>query len=142
AGAFLTINGKLTNNGKVEVNKGDVAINQAFINNGALLAVVGDLIIEGSVSGSGSATIDFGGQLEFGSGVTGITQNVTFANVGTGTARLFLDATASANPTLIYDGIISGFSSPNDRIDFTGLSFAGNANPTKALVNGNTVLTI
>lgn len=95
----------------------------------------------GGISGAGTATIDFGGKLRFVS-ATGIAQNVTFANVGSGKAILEFDAAASTNPNLIYDGVISGFSSPSDQIDFRGLSFAGNTKPTKTLVNGNTILTI
>jgi hypothetical protein len=71
---------------------------------------------------------------------TGITQNVTFTNLGTGKATLQLNAAATTNPNLIYDGVISGFSSPSDQIDLTGLSFSGNTSLTKTLVGGNTVI--
>ena len=93
-------------------------------------------------SGTGTATIDNGGEIDFGAANTAITQNVTFANNGTADATLEFDASASATPTLIYDGLISGFSTTKDRLDFTGLTFEGNTTPATRLVDGNTVLTV
>jgi hypothetical protein len=73
---------------------------------------------------------------------TGITQNVTFANVGTGTATLQFNALATTDPNRIYNGVISGFSSPKDRIDLAGLAFSGNTSLTKALQGGNTIIEV
>ena len=92
----------------------------------------------GGISGFGTASINFGGTLEFDG--TGITQNVMFANVGAGKATLRFNATATTVPNLIHEGVISGFSSPSDQIDLTGLSFSGNTSLTKTLVAGNTVI--
>ena len=92
----------------------------------------------GGISGFGTASINFGGTLEFDG--TGITQNMMFANVGAGRATLRFNATATTVPNLIYEGVISGFSSPSDQIDLTGLSFSGNTSLTKTLVAGNTVI--
>ena len=119
SGTLLEIDGALTNNGKLQASNGT-------------------LYVKGGISGPGTATINFGGTLKFDG--TGITQNATFANVGTGKATLLFSATATTNPNLIYEGVISGFSSPNDQIDLTGLTFSGNTPLTKTLVNGNTVI--
>jgi hypothetical protein len=119
AGTLFEIDGALTNNGKLQASNGTI-------------------YIKGGISGAGTATINFGGTLEFDG--TGITQNVTFANAGAGKATLQFNATATANPNLIYDGVISGFSSPSDQIDLTGLTFSGNTSLTKTLVGGNTVI--
>jgi len=48
---------------------------------------------------------------------------VTFTNTGTGTETLKFDALASSSASLIYRGMISGFTASNDVIDFTGLTF-------------------
>jgi hypothetical protein len=115
-------------------------ITGALTNNGKLLATKGTLAVAGAISGSGTATINFGGTLDFGG--VGIAQNVTFANVGTGKATLEFDAAATTNPNLIYNGVISGFTSPNDRIDLEALTFSGNTAVTKTLVGGNTVIEV
>jgi hypothetical protein len=142
ADGVLSFASGLVNTGTI---KSDSAAGQldtaAITNNGKLLAANGVLGIFGPISGNGSATIDNGGQIWFGS-ETGTTQNVTFANNGSANATLLFMASATANPSLIYDGTISGFSTTKDRIDFTNLTFTGNTTPTKQLVNGNTVLTI
>jgi hypothetical protein len=44
---------------------------------------------------------------------------------------------------LIYDGVISGFNSPNDEIDLAGLGFvSGQTSATSVLSGSNTILTI
>jgi hypothetical protein len=134
----------ITNSGLIETAVGakGLTINSALVNNGKLLAAGGDLLINAAVSGNGSATINRGGEIEFGSTLTDIMQNVTFAAAGTGNATLRFDATASSVPSLIYTGVISGFSSTADRIDLAGLSFQSNTVATTQLQGANTILTI
>src|SRR5262249_6381392 len=119
SGTRLEVHGDLTNNGKLQ-------------------AANGTIDVTGGISGAGTATINFGGTLAFDG--TGITQNVTFANVGAGKATLQFNATATTDPNLIYDGVIFGFSSPSDQIDLTGLAFAGITPLMKSLQGGNTVI--
>ncbi len=135
----------ITNSGLIETTVGALGlqIKSALVNNGKLLAAGGVLLIQGAVSGTGSATIDRGGEIEFGSSLTGITQNVTFANVGSGAAALRFDATATSNPNLIYNGVISGFSSSADRIDLNGLAFVTSTGAVTTHLQGtNTILEI
>jgi hypothetical protein len=138
----LDVDSLVSNTGTIKSFGGFVNL-ESVDNSGALIAATSTILIDDGDSGTGSATIDDGGGIDFGAANTAITQNVTFANVGTGsTATLEFDAAATTNPTLIYDATISGFSTTKDRIDFTGLTFDGNATPTKELVNGNTLLTV
>jgi hypothetical protein len=142
-GYTLEVDSSLDNTGTVEaLGAGLMLVDASIVNNGKLLAANGAIDINGATSGNGSATIDNGGIISFGDAVTGITQNVVFANNGSADATLAFAASASANPSLIYDGTISGFTTTKDRIDFTGLTFTGDTTPTTQLVNGNTVLTI
>jgi hypothetical protein len=141
--AGLLIQDDVVNSGTIKAAFAGTAvnINGTVTNSGKLLAAAGKLLIFFGATGPGSATINYGGEIEFGS--AGITQNVTFANVGTGTAAtLRFDATASTNPNLIYNGVISGFSNAKDRIDLRGLAFSGNTALTKTLQDGNTVIEV
>ena len=139
----LQIDSGLFNTGTIEsLGGGLVQIDASIFNNGKLLAANGAIAINDPISGNGSATIDNGGTISFAFSLTGITQSIAFANNGTANATLVFGASATANPSLIYDGTISGFSTTKDRIDFTGLSFKSDTTPTKQLVNGNTVLTV
>jgi hypothetical protein len=53
------------------------------------------------------------------------------------------DAAASSNPNLIYDGVISGFSSSADRIDLAGLAFVTSTGAaTTHLQGADTILEI
>lgn len=117
-----------------------LGVDHPLTNNGQLVAARGTISIADTISGFGTAAIDFGGTLDF-AGV-GITQNVTFANVGTGKATLEFDASPTTNPNLIYNGIISGFSNAQDRIDLEALAFSGNTSVTKTLQGGNTVIEV
>jgi hypothetical protein len=135
----------ITNSGLIETAAGALGlqIKSTLVNNGKLLAAGGVLLIQGAVSGTGSATIDRGGEIEFGSSLTGITENVTFANVGSGAAALRFDATATSNPNLIYNGVISGFSGSADRIDLNGLAFVTSTGAVTTHLQGtNTILEI
>lgn len=68
---------------------------------------------------------------------------MTFTNTGTGTETLKFDALASSSASLIYRGMISGFTASNDVIDFTGLTFVGTSNPLHlTLSSGHTIVTI
>ncbi len=140
----MTIVSDIINSGTIKAAGGGtpLQIEGALTNDGKLLAASGELFIGGPIGGAGSATINFGGTLEFDASLTGITQNVSFANIGTGKATLMFDAPATTDPNLIYNGVISGFSSAKDRIDLTGLSFSGNASVTKTLQGGNTVIEV
>lgn len=137
----LLINSLVSNTGTIKSFGASVEL-ESVSNNGALIAAMGTLAIDGADSGTGTATIDNGGKILFGSADTAITQNVTFADNGSADATLEFDALASASPTKIYDGVVSGFSTTKDQIDFAGLTFDGNTTPAKELVGGNTVLTV
>jgi autotransporter passenger strand-loop-strand repeat protein len=121
--------------GELIVSSGGVA-NATRIDSGGL-----ELVESGGIANG--ARINGGGTLEFAASDTGITQDVRFGNVGSGIATLKFDATATTSPGLIYDGVISGFNSPNDEIDLAGLGFvSGQSSATSVLSGSNTILTI
>jgi hypothetical protein len=133
----------LANAGRLGAEGGDLIITGPVKSTGTLDANGHLLDLAGLVSGSGKATIENGGTLEFGAAATAIKQAVTFTNLGAGTETLKFDALASSSPTLIYTGTISGFSTTSDVIDFTGLTFQGTSNPLHAaLSSGNTIVTV
>jgi hypothetical protein len=133
----------LVNAGRLGAEGGDLIVTGPVKSTGTLDANGSLLDLAGSFSGSGKATIENGGTLEFGSAATAIATAVTFTNTGTGIETLKFDALATSSASLIYRGVISGFSASNDVIDFTGLTFIGTANPLHvALSGGNTVVTI
>jgi large repetitive protein len=142
AATTLSIESPIVNSGTLKAAAAGALVlaSQPVTNNGQLVAALGTIAVAGAISGSGTATIDFGGVLDFGG--VGINQNVTFANIGTGKATLEFDASPTANPNLIYNGVISGFSSSQDRIDLEALAFNGNTSVTKTLQGGNTVIEV
>jgi Bacterial Ig domain len=131
----------LVNAGRLGAEGGDLTITGPVKSTGTLDANGALLDLAGSFSGSGKATIENGGTLEFGG--TAIKETVTFTNSGAGIETLKFDAAASTNAALIYNGMISGFSNSSDVIDFTGLTFVGTTNPLHlTLSSGNTIVTI
>jgi large repetitive protein len=133
----------LVNAGRLGAEGGDLIITGPLKSTGTLDANGALLDLAGPVLGSGKATIENGGTLEFGDAATAIKQLVTFTNIGSGIETLKFDAMASSTASLIYQGTISGFSATNDVIDFAGLTFVGTANPLHlALSNGNTIVTV
>jgi autotransporter passenger strand-loop-strand repeat protein len=120
--------------GELIVSSGGVA-HATRVDSGGL-----ELVESGGIANG--ARINGSGTLEFAASDTGITQDVRFGNVGSGIATLKFDATATTNAGLIYDGVISGFNSPNDEIDLAGLGFvSGQTSATSVLSGSNTILT-
>jgi hypothetical protein len=63
--------------------------------------------------------------------------------IGWGAAVVKFDAAATTSGGLIYDGVISGFDSPDDEIDLAGLGFvSGKTTATSVLSGSNTILTV
>ena len=114
AGAVNTISGvTVSNAGTIEAIDGSTLIIEVGVSNsGVLIANAADLIIEGAVTGKGTATITDGGLLEFGAAsATG----VTFSGASAGT--LVLEAPSS------FTGAVSGFAA-NDFIDLTDVNYS------------------
>ena len=121
--------------GEFVVSSGGVA-DATVIGRGGL-----ELVMSGGVASG--AIVDRGGTLEFAAADTGITQDIRFSDAGWGAAVVKFDAAATTSGGLIYDGVISGFDSPDDEIDLAGLGFvSGQTTATSVLSGSNTILTI
>jgi hypothetical protein len=97
-GNASTITGKITNAGTLSANGGDLSITQGFANTGMLDANNGHLTLQGAITGTGKATIEGTGTLEF--MASSSTSNVAFGAGATG--ALMLDH------SLTFKGTISG----------------------------------
>jgi autotransporter passenger strand-loop-strand repeat protein len=147
-------NARIGNGGFEYVDSGGTAVHTMIRHGGELVVssggvaeatVIGrgglELVMSGGV-GSG-AIVDRGGTLEFAAADTGIAQDIRFSDVGWGAAVVKFDAAATTSGGLIYDGVISGFDSPDDEIDLAGLGFvSGQTTATSVLSGSNTILTI
>jgi autotransporter passenger strand-loop-strand repeat protein len=147
-------NARIGNGGFEYVDSGGTAVH-AMIRHGGELVVSSGGVAEATVIGRGGlelvmsggvgsgAIVDRGGTLEFAAADTGIAQDIRFSDVGGGAAVVKFDAAATTNGGLIYDGVISGFDSPDDEIDLAGLGFvSGQTTATSVLSGSNTILTI
>lgn len=103
----------ITNNGLLEdTGLGGTVLKSSILNNGALLASLGKLTVDGPVSGVGIGEITKGGTLSF---LSNFTQNVSFLSGG-GTLKL-------ADPQA-YTGKITGFlSQGGTALDLTHFAF-------------------
>ena len=132
-----------TNAGQLGAEGGNLTVTGPVDNTGTLDANGYILDLAGTVSGSGHATINNGGTLEFGVVDTGIAQAVTFTNSGAGTETLQFDAAASRTANLIYHGTITGLAATNDVVDFAGLQFENTADPVTTKLSGSkTIVTV
>ena len=101
-GPSIITDAKATNAGTIDTQGSDLTIDGALTNSGMLLAYNHFLKITGAVKGSGTATIQGSGTLEFGS--TAAPKQVSFAAGATG--QLILDDPAG------FKGTIGGLSTP------------------------------
>jgi hypothetical protein len=123
---------KITNAGNFSAF-GDVTVTGGIANTGALQAEDHHLIIQGAVTGKGSALISGSGILEFGAASSA---NVIFTDGATG-SLVFDTATSKANK---FTGTISGFDHGDD-IQLVGLFDADTATVSQSFVKatGGTV---
>jgi len=147
-------NARIGNGGFEYVDSGGTAIHTMIRHGGELVvssggvsdaSVIGrgglELVMSGGVASG--AIVDRGGTLEFAAADTGIAQDIRFSDVGWGAAVVKFDAAATTSGGLTYDGVISGFDSPDDEIDLAGLGFvSGKTTATSVLSGSNTILTI
>jgi autotransporter passenger strand-loop-strand repeat protein len=121
---------------------GELVVSSGGISDASVIGRGGlELVISGGIASG--AIVDRGGTLEFAAADTGITQDIRFSDVGWGAAVVKFDAAATSSGGLIYDGVISGFDSPDDEIDLAGLGFvSGQTTATSVLSGSNTILTI
>jgi probable HAF family extracellular repeat protein len=118
AGSTITGSGSSEIDGATVTNAGNLAagygstftINSSVINNGILQAANGNLILNGAVTGTGSAAIIGTGELKV---VSALAENISFAANSTGT--LILDTPAALS------GTIHGFD--DGTIDLPNISF-------------------
>jgi len=107
----LISGGTVTNAGALVANSGASLTVQSAITNNGVLRAIGNLAIDGPVTGSGSATIVGTGTLEIGATFA---ENVSFTAGATGTLKL--DALSSLT------GTVHGFGA-NNVFDFANVGF-------------------
>jgi hypothetical protein len=114
----------ILNHGTLEATgAGGLVVQSAVDNSGLLWANGGNLVLNGTVSGAGSALISGAGTLEVG---------------GTGSLNVTFDATASGLLKLDhfdFSGVVSGFDG-NDKLDFVAVDFGAGTSVSFA-VNGS-----
>ncbi|HTI17975.1 MAG TPA: Ig-like domain-containing protein [Trinickia sp.] len=122
----------VVNTGTLQANgSGGLVIDSALSNAGQLWANHGNVVLQGDVTGNGTATISGAATLEFGAAST---LNTTFSDGATGTLKL--DQSGS------FTGVVSGFSA-GDTLDLadvlsnehTTLTFAANDAGTGGTLN-------
>jgi hypothetical protein len=120
----------VTNSGTLEAAaNGELFVASNVTNTGHLIANNGTVIFEGAVSGTGTATIQGAGSIEFGSTTTA---NITFAAGADGTVTF--DAASTLTGKLSVTGFTLG-----DTIDLADINFSGSG-PTLTFSKG--VLTV
>jgi large repetitive protein len=120
----------VTNSGTLEAtNNGELFVASNVTNTGHLIANNGTDIFAGAVSGTGTATVQGAGSIEFGSTTT---SNITFAAGADGTVTF--DAASTLTGKLSVTGFTLG-----DTIDLADINFSGGG-PTLAFSKG--VLTV
>ena len=120
----------VTNSGTLEAtNNGELFVASNVTNTGHLIANNGTEIFAGAVSGTGTATIQGTGSIEFGSTTT---SNITFAAGADGTVTF--DAASTLTGKLSITGFTLG-----DTIDLADINFVGSG-PTLTYSRG--VLTV
>jgi len=120
----------VTNTGTLEAtSNATLFVASNVTNTGHLIANNGDVIFAGAVSGTGTATIQGAGSIEFGSTTT---SNVTFAAGADGTVTF--DAASTLTGKLSITGFTLG-----DTIDLADINFSGSG-PTLTFNKG--ILTV
>ena len=120
----------VTNSGTLEAtSNGELFVASNVTNTGHLIANNGTVIFEGAVSGTGTATVQGTGSIEFGSTTTA---DITFAAGANGTVTF--DAASTLTGKLSITGFTLG-----DTIDLADINFSGSG-PSLAFSKG--VLTV
>jgi hypothetical protein len=120
----------VTNTGTLEATgNGELFVASNVTNTGHLIANNGTVIFEGAVSGTGTATVQGTGSIEFGSTTTA---DITFAAGANGTVTF--DAASTLTGKLSITGFTLG-----DTIDLADINFSGSG-PSLAFSKG--VLTV
>ncbi|QQO19548.1 FecR domain-containing protein [Bradyrhizobium diazoefficiens] len=125
-GASISVSGLgITNSNEIE-SWGSASITGTITNNHSIEVHTGTLTLFGSLSGSGSVTIDAGATLEIKNTVA---QTVTFAGAG---AELEID-------TAIFGGSIAGFTT-NEKIDLSTIIWDSGTTAVYDALSGNLVV--
>ena len=120
----------VTNSGTLEAtSNGELFVASNVTNTGQLIANNGDVIFAGAVSGTGTATVQGAGSIEFGSTTT---SNITFAAGADG--KVTFDAASTLTGKVSITGFTLG-----DSIDLADINFSGSG-PTLTYSKG--VLTV